>query len=372
MIISRYLTKEVLNTLLAVTFVLLLIFLSQQLVRYLSYAAAGKLASNILFQLMGLEIPYLLALLLPMGLYLGIVLAYGRLYADSEMSVLHACGMSVGRLVSITSILALIITGIVFILTLWVNPWIASQKEKLIAHSVTTDNLLDLLMPGRFKVSNDGKRVLYVESIARNRKQASNLFIADQGANMTEDNNTTTWTVISAGRGSQMRDPVTHDRFLIASDGYRYDGMPGQNDFKIIQFKKYAARMPQTVTTSKRQEQESISTANLWKNYHDPDSAAEFQWRFSVPISALLLGLLAIPLSRIKPRRGPYSQVILAVLIYIIYVNTLFITRAWVEQKILPISIGMWWVHLIVLFMVMTFVMVETGWNIKRSIGRAS
>ena len=89
-IISRYLLKEVLASLLAVTIVLLLIFLSNQLVRYLSYAASGKIAAHLVVQLMGFEIPYLLALLLPLGLYLGIILAFGRLYADSEMAVLNA------------------------------------------------------------------------------------------------------------------------------------------------------------------------------------------------------------------------------------------------------------------------------------------
>ena len=101
MIISRYLMKEIFSALLAVTLVLLLIFLSNQLVRYLSYAASGKIAANIVLQLLGFEIPYLLALLLPLGLYLGIILAYGRLYVDSEMPVLNACGLGLKRLVKI-------------------------------------------------------------------------------------------------------------------------------------------------------------------------------------------------------------------------------------------------------------------------------
>ena len=70
MIISRYLLKEVCITLLVVTFVLLLVFLSQELVRYLNYIAAGKLAVNMLLRLLGFEIPYLLALLLPLVLHL--------------------------------------------------------------------------------------------------------------------------------------------------------------------------------------------------------------------------------------------------------------------------------------------------------------
>jgi lipopolysaccharide export system permease protein len=361
MIIFRYLTKEVLNTLLAVTFILLLIFLSKELVRYLGYAAQGKIGANILFQIMGLEIPYLLALLLPLGLYLGIVLAYGRMYADSEMRVLHACGFSVQRLMSITSVLAMIVAAIVFGLSLWLNPWIASHKDKIIAHSLSTDNVLNNLMPGRFQVSSDGKRVLYVEHISRDRKQASNIFLADQGAK--HDDNTNVWTVVSAARGSQMMEKKTKDRFIVAFDGFRYEGMPGQNDFKIIQFKKYAVRLPEVVLTSKRQEQEALPTSQLWNNFNKPESAAEFEWRLSMPLMVLLLGMIAIPLSQIRPRHGRYSQLVPAILIYVVYVNLLFIARNWVEQDVLPKYIGMWWVHLVMLIIGLTLILFQSGWR---------
>lgn len=371
MIISRYLNKEILNTLLGVTFVLLLIFLSNQLVRYLSYAAAGKVATNILFQLMGFEIPYLLALLLPLGLYLGIVLSYGRLYADSELRVLHACGLGIGRLIAMTSVLILCVTAVVTVLTFWVNPWIFAEKDTLIAHSLSTDNILDSLMPGRFQVSSDGRRVLYVEKISHNHKQATNLFIADQGKKFA-DNYLNTWTIVSAGIGAQTRDPVSHDRFIVAMNGNRYEGIPGQNDFKIIQFKKYAVRMPHAAMMNLHQQQESMPSGALWSHYQDPENAAELQWRISVPLSALILGLLAIPLSQVRPRHGRYSQIFPAILIYIIYVNLLFVARNWVAIKMVPPAFGMWWVHLSVLALAMIFVMNHLGWNFKQWVRRPS
>lgn len=352
------------------TFFLLLIFLSNRLVQYLGYAAVGKLPANILMQLMGFEISYLLALLLPLGLYLGIIVAYGRLYADSELRVLHACGLSLGKLISLTSLLAFFVTLIVLILTLWVNPWIAAEKEKLIAHSLSLDNVLNNLLPGRFQVSSDGKRVLYVEHIDRKRGQAKNIFIADQGKQSADDNSSA-WTVVSATSGTQTKDPITQDRFMVANDGYRYEGMPGQNDFKIIHFKKYAVRIPSMVVTTNRPSQDTITTAELWKDYQNPEKAAEFQWRMSIPISVLLLGLLAIPLSKIKPRHGRYSQVVPALLIYVVYINMLFVARTWVEQKYIPISLGIWGVHLIVLFFILLFVFIQSGRKIKKFVRRS-
>jgi lipopolysaccharide export system permease protein len=357
MIISRYLKKEISGALLAVTFVLLLIFLSHELVRYLGYAASGKWAANILLQLMGFDIPYLLALLLPLGLYLGIILAYGRLYAESEMRVLQACGVGVRKLLWITGTLAGVVSLIVLVLMLWLNPWIANQKGKLIARSISSENVLDTLMPGRFQASPDGKRVVYVEKISRSRADAENLFIAEQTKKQNGD-----WVVVSANQGGQQLDPVSKERLIVASDGFRYEGTPGQKEYQIIQFKKYSVFAPRTIVNIKHQEQEAISTASLWKSYENPGHAAELQWRFSIALSAFLLAFIAIPLSQLKPRQSKYAQLLPAVLIYLIYVNLLFVARNWIEQRYLPVSVGMWWVHLIFLMLAGVLIFMQAGW----------
>lgn len=363
MIINRYLYKEIIGALLGVTLVLLLVFLSNQLVRYLGYAASGKLAVHFLLQLLGCEVPYLLALLLPLGLYLGIILAYGRLYADSELPVLHACGFSLTRLLKVTSLFALVITAVVIALTFWINPIIAAQKGKIIAEGMSRDNMLDMVMPGRFQVSSNGNRVVYVESVSKHRTQARNIFIAEQGKNTADDTHSN-WTVVSAAEGSQVKDKNSPDRFVVAHDGYRYEGVPGQNDFKIIQFKKYYVRVP-TILNTKRQAQESLPLKKLWEDYQKPENAAELQWRFAMPISAFLLALIAIPLSHVKPRAGRYSQIVPAVLVYVVYVNLLFLARNWIEQKTVSTALGMWWVHGIMIALAVVLLAVQSNWHVR-------
>jgi lipopolysaccharide export system permease protein len=344
MIISRYLLKEVFASLLAVTIILLLIFLSNQLVRYLSYAASGKIAADLVMRLMGFEIPYLLALLLPLGLYLGIILAYGRMYADSEMSVIRAVGIGQKRLIGITAILALLVAGFVLVLMLFVNPVIALERNKGIAQN----NIMDTLRPGRFQVLSNGKRVVYVEKISRDRKQADNLFIAEEQKNIEKDNNGS-WIVVSAARGYQEKHPTTKDDFIVSRDGFRYAGTPGENSYSVIKFDKYAVRVPTKPAGSMREEEETMPTLKLWQNYRDPAAAAELQWRLAIPLSALVLMMLAIPLSYARPRQSRYTNLLPAILLYIVYVNLLFVARNWVEIKMVPIPLGMWWVHLIIL-----------------------
>jgi len=353
-IISRYLTREVVNALLAVTIVLLLAFLCQQVVRYLNYAAIGKIPTNVMLTLVSFEVPYLLAILLPLGLYLGIILAYGRLYADSEMAVLQMYGYNNQRILRLTVWIALMIAAIVLVLMLWVNPWISAKRQQLMNSDEATVHLVETMMPGRFQVSPDGNHVMFVEKLSRDRQRAQNVFLAQKKKNQDEEGQAA-WSLVLADQGYQSEDKTSQSPLFVMMDGYRYEGKPGENDYKITQFKRYTIRIPQNDIHSTHQESETLPISQLWKNYANPRNAGEFQWRFSIALSAFFLALLAVPLSRLKPRQSRYTILLPAILFYIIYIELLFIARHWVDQGAISIKIGMWWVHTILLcFIIVT------------------
>lgn len=354
MIIKRYISREVIYTLLAVTLVFLMLFLSQQVVRYLNYVVIGKIATDVLLQLISFEIPYLLAILLPLGLYLGILLAYGRMYAENEMSILQMCGFGVQQLRRLTIAIAIIVAAAVLVLMLWINPWISAKRQQLMESDEATFHLIQTLIPGRFQASPDGRHVMYVEKLSRDHQRAQNVFLAQEKKDPNDEEAQSSWMLVLANQGYQVKDKDSPDQFFVTADGYRYEGTPGQSDYKIIQFKKYAVRIQQNDVHATHLENETLSTLALWQDYKNPKRAAEFQWRFSFAISALLLALLAVPLSAVRPRQGRYFILLPAILIYIVYVNMLFIARHWVEQNIVPVSIGMWWVHGVLLLIVLT------------------
>jgi len=348
-ILSRYLTREIVNTLVAIMAILLLALLSQQIVRYLNYVAIGKIPTGILLQLVGFEVPYLLALLLPLGLYLGLLLTYGRLYADNEMIIMQMSGFGLKRILRLTTIIAMIAMGLVLYLMLWVNPWIAEKRERLMSSDEATLHLIQTLMPGRFQASPDGKRVLYVEKLSRDHQRAENVFIAEEKKATTDTGKN--WSLILANQGYQTKDKDSEDPFFVTIDGYRYEGVPGQNDYRITKFKKYAVRIPEPIHTT-HQASETLTTQQLWDNYDNLKHAAELQWRFSICLSTFLLALLAVPLSILRPRQGRYLILLPAVLIYIVYIELLIIARHWVEQGELSLTIGMWWVHGLMLLLI--------------------
>lgn len=344
MIIKRYLTREVVYTMLAVITVLMLAFLSQQIVRYLNYVAIGKIPTNVLLELVSFEVPYLLAMLLPLALYLGILIAYGRFYADNEMSILNMSGFGDKRVLRLTMVISLCVAMVVLFLMMWINPWVSLKRQEVMASDEATLHMIETIMPGRFQVSPDGKHVMYVEELSRNHKRAKNVFMAQQKVD-NDNPRYNDWTLVYAREGYQSRVKNISDPFFVTLDGYRYEGTPGQNDYKIIQFKKYAIRIPQKDVRITHPEDEALSVSALWDDYANPKRAAELQWRVSIALSVILLACLAAPLSAVRPRKSRFFILLPAILLYIVYINFLIVARHWVEQGDISRFIGMWWVH---------------------------
>lgn len=341
MIIFRYLAKEVFLTLISLTSILMLIFLSNQLIQYLNRAASGSIPGVIIMKLMILELPTLLSLLIPLGFYIAMLLAYGRLYAESEMTVLRACGYGPNQLLKHSFIMAGFVAIIVAIVMLWVTPHIYIERAKLL-RTTGIQTLVQTIMPGRFHAINDGQEVFYVQSMSRNHTQAEQIFLAKRS--MQEDK--IRWDVLWADKAFAETDAKTNEDYIILQNGKEYQGTPGKADYQIAEFGEYKARLPHPVVKI-NDDLRTANTASLWPLINvNPAKSAELQWRLSIPLMVLTLTLIAVPLSRINPRSGKYAKLFPAIIIYILYANFMFIGRNAIVSGSIPQWIGLWWIHL--------------------------
>ncbi|CAM4470020.1 MAG: Lipopolysaccharide export system permease protein LptF [Legionella sp.] len=343
MIIFRYLAKEVFVTLIALTSILVLIFLSNQLIQYLNRAASGSIPGVIIMKLMMLELPTLLSLLVPLGFYIAMLVAYGRLYAESEMTVLRACGYGSGQLLKHSFFMASFVAVIVAAVMIWASPYIYIERAKLL-RTTGIQTLVQTIMPGRFHAINDGQQVFYVQSMSRDHTQAEQVFLAKRSTEKEK----TRWDVLWADKAYAETDVKTGEDYIILQDGKEYQGTPGHANYQIAEFGEYKARLPHPIVKIS-DDLRTFSTASLWPlNNPDRAKAAELQWRLSVPLMVLTLTLVAVPLSRINPRSGKYAKLFPAILIYIIYANLMFIGRNAVVSGVVPQWIGLWWIHILV------------------------
>lgn len=346
MIIFRYLAKEVFLTLIALTAILMLIFLSNQFVQYLNRAASGNIPGVIIMKLMMLEMPNLIGLLLPLGFYIAVLLAYGRLYAESEMTVMVACGYGPKQLLKHSFIMATVVAVIVAAVMIWASPLIATERAKLL-RSTGIKTLIQTIMPGRFHAINGGQQVFYVESMSRDHTKAEQVFLAK---NSVKDNKIQ-WDVLWADKAFAETDQTTGEEYIVLQNGKEYQGTPGHADYQVAQFAEYKTRLPHPIVRIN----EDIRTAKTWSlfplNNPDLQKAAELQWRLSIPLMVLTLTLVAVPLSRVNPRSGKFAKLLPAIIIYILYANFMFVARDAITTGTIPIWIGMGWIHILVILL---------------------
>jgi lipopolysaccharide export system permease protein len=153
--------------------------------------------------------------------------------------------------------------------------------------------------------------------------------------------------VIVAKRGF-LQTADNNDRFLVLLNGRRYEGLPGTTEYKISEFERYSIRIESSEFKAATPSTKSLTTLELLRN---PTSIhlGELSWRIGLPLSALVLALLAIPLSFVNPRAGRSLNLVLAILVYMIYNNLLSIAQAWIAQQRISLPVGLWGVHVMML-----------------------
>lgn len=339
MIIFRYLAKEVFITLASLTTILLLIFMSNQFMRYLTRAASGQIPAMFIMKLMMLELPNLMGLLLPLGFYVALLVAYGRLYAESEMTVLQACGYGPNQLLKHSFIMASVVALLVLIIMLWASPMIAVERAKLLRSS-GVQLLIKTISPGQFREVHGGEQVFYVEKMNPAHTVAQHVFLA----RYNEKNGQSQWDVLQAEQAFAKTDEKTNEDYVIFQEGKSYQGVPGQGNYQVAEFERYKMRLPHPVIALKN-DIRTAKTSALWPINHDRKKAAELQWRLSVPMMVLILTLVAVPLSRVNPRSGKYAKLLPAIVLFIFYANLMFIARDWLIAGKTPLWLGIWWIH---------------------------
>lgn len=352
MIIERYLFREMATTLAAVTTVLFLIFVSSWFARLLGQVAAGDIHIDVVFMLLALKSVDALILLLPLSLFLAVLLAFGRLYKDSEMVAMLACGVSLVRVTRAVFWFGLGFALFIGSISLYFGPLAKVERYK-VQKQLEASTGVESIAAGQFRALLGGEVVFYAERQSRDGAALENVFI--QGVRQGAEN-------LMVAERAQVREGEHGGRYLVLENGYRYEGVPGRADFRIIHYREHEIRVAEAeaVQQSVIDETAALPTLALWAS-DKPWHTAELQWRLAMPLSALLLALLAVFLSRTNPRQGRYGKFFLGVLVYVIYSNLMGVARTWVERGRVDPLIGIWWVHLLLLLLVAALMFQHAG-----------
>ncbi|ATH77675.1 LPS export ABC transporter permease LptF [Vreelandella venusta] len=339
MILFRYLTREVLLTMSAVAGILLLVIMGSRFIRYFSDAAEGDFPVTILGSLMVFHLPGFMELILPLSFFLGILLAYGQLYMNSEITVMVACGMSPTRLLRVTLLPASVVAVLVGLCSLWLTPAGALQTEATLEEQRSRLDV-SVLAPGRFQDFGGG-RTAYITDFSSDGRQMQEVLVHEQARPGGEQPHS---YVTRAGSGYQETSVETGSRFLVLENGERYGVTPGLLNAERLTFERYTLRLGLSRDRQELDSLEYASTLELW-NDASPRAQAQFQWRVGLPLMVFVLALLAQPLSRVNPRQGRFAKLLPAVFLYVAYLSLLLAAVDAIGGGSLPAAIGVWPVH---------------------------
>ena len=342
-IITSYLSREIIKTSAATMLVLYIILMSNALGRVLADIADGDVPRQALGAVMLSQSVNMLAMLLPISFFLGIIFAFGRMYNDHEIVVMNACGIGYREFykpVVIVLMPVLLLTGFA---SLSLN---AKMQRNALAIIDQKENQHEFhqVKPGQFNQSEAGDTVFFMESISADKLELREVIIGQTDPD--------SMILETARSGQQQLDELSGDLFLVVGPGQRVEGIAGQKDFRIVDYDQHGILIENQAKPADPHVHSNEKTVfELWSSDRISDRV-ELQWRIAIPVVLIVLALLAVPLSYISPRKGRFGKVGYALLIYIVYFNLIILTRSQLEAEAIPMTINFWWVHLLLLALV--------------------
>jgi lipopolysaccharide export system permease protein len=340
-IIDRYLLRELAFGCFASAVVLLVVTLGGTVTDVLTKVARGRLPGNLVFEILGLRTLDALTVLVPLALFIGVLLAYGRLWRDNEMAVLQGAGMPLRDLLRPLAWIAVPVVAIVGLISFWLAPAAIRLSHSLVEEA-NRSLVVAGLEAGRFVQLPGRGGVIYVGAMNDGGSRFERMFVETERA----DGEDTRIDVITAERGELRHESDGQGRFLALQDGFRVEGRVGHDDFRLLRFKGNDIALAENETDDTPEALKRAAPFAELLAGNEPLQRAEVHWRLAAPLSVLILAVLAVPLSRTRPREARYAGILVALLCYLIYLGWLGIARSLIEQGKVPAFVGLWWVHL--------------------------
>ncbi len=340
--------REIVLNVLSVSVILLLLLVTNQVASVLRRAAEGEIPASVVYELAKLSVGENSVVILPIALLIGILLALGRLYHDSELAAAQACGLGRRQLYGPALLVAAVAAGLCAWIAFSAGPSAARRTFEIRTEALRTA-MTRGLAAGQFRSLGGGAVLYFRERDAEGLLRRRVLPAAGEGHRHRRRARAARHARSDGRRSRELfavggRRPL-HRRALRRPQPSRRAGA-GRVACAVVRQAHRADPTPTTVNYRGRADM--LSTGALLAD-PTPKNLGELHWRIATVCITLLLGFLAVPLSKLRPRQGRYARVGYGVLLYAIYANLLIAGRTLLEQGRLPGWLGLWWVHAVVI-----------------------
>ena len=357
-IISRYLLRNLALFFLAITFVIGLLVFGNQFVLTVQESVEHGIPFAELMPLVGFNMLRDIPIILTLSFFLSIIITISQFYKNSEAVVMNSIGLGDKGFINIIQPIVIFLFLIVFFLTIFVVPW-AKQHKSLAEDETINASEFSFISEGKFESFKDGEIVFYASDSSKldsaGEQNMEEIFI------YSSDNENP--IIVFASEAKKYIDIKTKSTYLRLKDGVRYEGLPTNNNIKILDFEAYdleivSGEVIKSISNfSKIEEKNSVDLlveGGLLAN-------AEMQWRFSQPISILILSVFGVFLGKSSPRSGKGVNLIIGLVVFMLYNNGLLLAKTSIENGQLSPIIGMWAIHLFLIIFLIFFYQFREG-----------
>lgn len=342
-ILDRYFLRELAQTIAATVVVLLVIVVGSAFTKVLQQVANGSFPASVMFQVLGLRTVAGLTNLLPLASFLGVLMALGRMYRESEMHVLASSGMGLSGLLRPVLLLGIGLVALTTIVALWLGPWAVRTSESLVA-AANRSVIAAGLDAGRFTELPNQGGIIFVDRLSRDGSELGRTFVATQRVDKDGQPHV---KIVNAASGRLYQESDGAGRFIAFKDGWQYDVPLGMNDWVQMHYGRNDTALSSVQANDDDDPIAAASNLALWQS-PEPQARAEFAWRTNAPAMTLVFLLLALPLARQSPREPRYGRLVLAVVGFYLYYTLLALGRAQIGKGHWQGQAPLWALHALV------------------------
>lgn len=337
MILQRYLLRESLWSSGLSLLVFLGVVQALFLAELLGDAAQGELPTASVLLLVGLRLPEAVLMVGPLALMVGLLLALGRLGEHSELVIARAGGAPFLRFLAPIAGLTLVWSAALLSVSGWLAPMAIERTADLMADAAR-HALVAGLKPGQFDSMEKGRLTLYVGNVDRETGELADVFVQYNAPEAPE--------ILTAARGRLWTRAEDDRRYLSLFDGhqFRHPDQLGDASLREMRFARNDIRLPMPRVDAGLEGELSRTLPDLWPPA-TPLERREWHWRWAAPIAAVLLGLLAVPLSQRGPGTGRFGSLVLALGLYLFYSNAIHAGLILMEQRGSMSGPALWPLH---------------------------
>ena len=348
--IARYVRRNLFTLFFAIVFIIGLVLFGNQFVLTVQESVEEGIPFQELMPLVSLNMIRDVSLILSLSLFLAIIITISQLYKNSEAIVMNSLGLSDKNFLLFIQPLVLLSFVIIFFLTIYAVPW-AKQQKNIMEEETKNASEFSFITEGEFEIFKEGDIVFYaseskVQNVV-NQQNMEEIFIY-----AFDDGNP---IIVLASEAKKYIDSKNKSTYLKLKDGVRYQGIPSNENVKILDFNEYdieivSGELQKSLATHTKIE--GKSTLDLIKE-GGRYANAEFQWRVSQPITVLILSVIGVFLGKASPRGGKGVNLLIGVVFFMLYYNGLLIAKSSIELGEIDPIIGLWGVHLFMLLLIL-------------------